>query len=56
MTDHDRAAHHATEAERLLAEAEGRKINKELGNIATRKANVHATLAVYYILDANARA
>jgi hypothetical protein len=54
MTDHDRAAHHATEAERLLVEAEGRKMNKELGNIATRKANVHATLAVYYATVARA--
>jgi len=42
------AAQHASEAERLLSECEGRKFNKELGNMAARKANVHATLALYY--------
>jgi hypothetical protein len=51
MTDNERARVHAEEAERLLAEAEGRKVQKELGNIATRKANVHATLAVFYAMQ-----
>jgi hypothetical protein len=51
MTAAEHAAEHAAEAERLLDSSSSRKLSKEVGNQEARRAQVHATLAVYYRLE-----
>jgi len=48
MTDQDRAAQHAAEAERLLEESSKHKMQSARGHLTAMQAGAHATLAVYY--------